>query len=899
MKNKIEILLGSEDVRIKNIVDLFLNIDAKSSFREIKKGRYDNDFDLLRQFELERNECRNFCIYGVVDSNVVDSDNLQMFAYSDSGLTNNIGTINTSSLVFDERNIFDKKRGKYFFSINNYSADTIYIHLPSNNFSYQAQTFERRVVYYDENGVLIPYGTETIDILNNGQLFEVNNDFPFFYNIHWVKRNINIQEEKPAIISFQTNSYSISEGDSVNVNLVYNKPSIFGIESYKIGLNTNFSNSADTNDYLTLVGGSPITFPYTVNVPIGQQSFSFEVVANNDNLVEITEKLDFNIYDLVNCLPGDITGSTVNILDTTPRPKAILNFGEGYANRVPFTGTQYTFGSTSLAEGGYGNAPSILRNGYFFDGQNNEFYQLDKFNLSIKNNSTTATILPINPALGVSNEETWAPGQIKNFTVNIPYNSNSTTASVEIDFNGLSGTSNIQIGRTIIIDGFDFLYVQLMIGYTLPDIDDINYNTPAKYFFALVNGGVHDFYAARGIEKPFTATLSGQKVILNAISRATPLNTITTNNGLVFSFTNFATATTINPYIYQAQTPIEIELIGNDLNSSVCNYEIIISKPGFQNLIVNTNSTVQAFLTPATYYLSSGLQNVLRNFDDVDGQFSPILYKETVETEFDALIQDYNFAYTFFYPLGSAIINGFALLGIRINYTGLQSNITKYGSSNISSLAGTQGLFLSAPTVTLPETSSELSVQDRAKKVLLAMSFDSIANTRSFQFRVGSDPFYTYSNSVIGTGADWVNSVSRNNLGTLTLKQWLETGGVVQGTTIPSGQVNVYNPGIAYSKLIFQYNDAVNLSPPGVFYFFQFQQAPVNIQNYYGANGNAWGPDGASEPANIVIESQVPGVNFDIQNLVGQIRYYEIFPNEVAGVTTNPFNNRMGGYALN
>jgi hypothetical protein len=383
------------------------------------------------------------------------------------------------------------------------------------------------------------------------------------------------------------------------------------------------------------VGGSPITFPYTVNVPIGQQSFSFEVVANNDNLIEITEKLDFNIYDLVNCLPGDITGSTVSIFDTTPRPRALLNFGEGYANRVPFTGTQYTttFG-TPLANGGYGNAPSILRNGHFFDGQNNEFYQLDKFNLSIKNNSTTATILAVNPALGVANEEFWAPGQIKNFAVTVPYSSNSTTARVDIDFTGLL---DIEIGRTIIVDGFDFLYVpDSGTGYAPPDPNDPNYGTPAKYFFALVNGGVHDVYAARGIDKPFTAILSGEKVILNAISRATPLSTITTNNGLVSGFTIFATATTINPYTYQTQTPIEIELIGNDLNYSVCNYEITISKPGFNDLVINT--TVQAFLTPATYYLSCGLKQVLRNFDDVDGESSPILYNESINTSYSDLI---------------------------------------------------------------------------------------------------------------------------------------------------------------------------------------------------------------------------------------------------------------------
>jgi hypothetical protein len=275
------------------------------------------------------------------------------------------------------------------------------------------------------------------------------------------------------------------------------------------------------------------------------------------------------------------------------------------------------------------------------------------------------------------------------------------------------------------------------------------------------------------------------------------------------------------------------------------------------------------------------------------------LYNESINTSYSDLIQNQSLQYTFFYPLGNAIINGFALLGNYKNYSALQSNITSYGSDTSSSLAGATGLFLSAPTATLLVTSSEFSTQDRAKKVLIAMSNDSIANTRSFEFRVGNDPFYAYSNSVIGTGAQWITTVSRNGLGTLNLKQWLETGGVVQGTTIPPGQVNVYNPGIKYSKLIFRYNEAVLLSPPSLINFNQVPEAPVNIQNYYGANGNAWGPDDGPNSANIVIESQVPGVNFDIQNLVGQVVLYEIFPNEVAGSTLNPYNNKMGGYALN
>lgn len=201
MDDKKKIVLGSEDFLSKGVDDIYININLHQTFNQIKKQKYDNNFDLAQQFKDERNASRDFRIYGIVDSTIVDTNNMVIHIYKDSGLTQIHSSINTTSLVYEENNVFDKKRGKYIVKLNSYDEDVVYFVIQGDGYTYADQIFEQRLVFYTLDGEFVKYGTETVDIgLNNPGFLTIENDFPFFYNKHWIKKDLNIVAMKPPII---------------------------------------------------------------------------------------------------------------------------------------------------------------------------------------------------------------------------------------------------------------------------------------------------------------------------------------------------------------------------------------------------------------------------------------------------------------------------------------------------------------------------------------------------------------------------------------------------------------------------------------------------------------------------------------------------------------------------
>jgi len=212
MKERKEILLGSEDIISRDNNDLFVNVDLYKTFCEFKKQNLDNDFDLAERFRKERNASRNFCIYGIVDSTITDSDNLTMSLSADTGI---VETIQTTPLAYDSVNVFGKKRGKYIFELNNFTSSTISVFIQSDNATYLNQSFQQQLIFFNEDGDLIDYGTQTVEIDSDGNSTEVNNDFPFFYNKHWIKKDLNIVEIKQREVSLTQEVFSVEEGQAI------------------------------------------------------------------------------------------------------------------------------------------------------------------------------------------------------------------------------------------------------------------------------------------------------------------------------------------------------------------------------------------------------------------------------------------------------------------------------------------------------------------------------------------------------------------------------------------------------------------------------------------------------------------------------------------------------------
>jgi len=194
IRNKI--LLSTKDIITKGEKDIYFNINLENTYREFKKFEYNNDFDLQKQFDKERNTSRNFRIYGIIDSVIEDCDNMELSIYYSSTTTSMlIKKIYTKPLISDtwsSINVFGKKTGKYLIELDNYQYDKISIITPDISGIQKSNNFEQTLVFYDAEGNFIEYGTETIELGENGQAIEINNNFPFFYDKHWINKDLNL-----------------------------------------------------------------------------------------------------------------------------------------------------------------------------------------------------------------------------------------------------------------------------------------------------------------------------------------------------------------------------------------------------------------------------------------------------------------------------------------------------------------------------------------------------------------------------------------------------------------------------------------------------------------------------------------------------------------------------------
>jgi len=237
MAEKRKILINDDNL------DQFVLIDLGRSVHEIQKEKYDNDFDLEKQFNLERNRSRSFRIYGKISSTIIDCNDLNIEVYSDENYSDLYTTIQTSSYSFNTENIFRRKNGKYLIELNNFPFDVAFIRLSSDNFNYRDQDWEQRLVFYNTENQFINYGSSIFDFDTFGEnSVSIENDFSFFFNKHWIRLDLDVKEEKQREISFSSNGGEILEGDSLSMEIYLNEPSPFGNETCLFNISSPSSN---------------------------------------------------------------------------------------------------------------------------------------------------------------------------------------------------------------------------------------------------------------------------------------------------------------------------------------------------------------------------------------------------------------------------------------------------------------------------------------------------------------------------------------------------------------------------------------------------------------------------------------------------------------------------------
>jgi len=871
MDDKKKIVLGSEDIIAKGLDDIFINVNLQQSFNQIKKDKYDNNFDLSEQFRKERNLSRSFRIYGILDSNIIDTDNFTMEIYKDSGLTQFYTAITTSSLVYEESNVFNKKRGKYLLNLDNYDSDYVYMKITGDYVTYDDQVFEQQLVFYTVDGKFVEYGTQTVDIgLVNQGFITINNDFPFFYNKHWIKKDIEIIESKQAIVNFKTADSNTNEGDSTQITIELDKPSPFGNEIFDLSQKLI---TAKLTDFNISISGNPVNLPTTLTWNKGEQYKTFDFDGLNDDFPEFSESVLFEISNFQFVDSGLTTTHTANIHDSTPRRYTNYHFGDMYRNRYNFTGRSWHNSNYSNIKT---NSFSILRNGLYYERRNEEFYPNDTYSLKIVNKGND-TVIPINANLGISQEEMFLSGEARIFPLKVNYNG-TQVQKIKVIFSGSGGNSQNSNGGYININGIPF-YLN----------NRINYNS-AKAAFTTYNP-----LTSRSLEVPWSFDFNDTEKII----------TITSNSpGIPVDFSTVETRGpgTSNPidqtkipiieevdnFVFYEQIPLEIQLAANSYGNAQCYYEFFLDKPGFSTLHI----PVIPFPTAAppsikNAFLIVRVDSVMRDWDN-NTQNCTFITGTTV-----AAANANAFTYwpvntttpnpaNFIMPIGSAYINGSVLYsnntlpGHQINESTYLSaafyvkklQVESCTNNPISPISTSQITKLTLPGISSGNITAQQLLQANANSY------------RSFDFRTGTTGTFT--------------TLSKTNNNFTAFQDWNWNSFVmVSNGTYGGTNSNMSN--------ILDYGNSP-LTIPG----------PIEGQD---AIGNHLSINAHNKI--IYLKSKTPGVPFEITNIInayvhtsysygnqqvaagtilGPITTESIVSNITAGLDPNPANNHLGGF---
>jgi hypothetical protein len=278
-----KILLKSYDVQPFINQDEYISFELYSTVKNIKENFLNNNFDLNLQYNLERNSSRKFFVYGKLYSKNVDVSKVNInfktsnndTLYSPDIKNNLIGnnnksiTVKPTQLAAEEsisRNIFNKKVCSYFvqFEIKNdinKKTNNLMVQITGNSFSvigtpltsitesYNAinNVYEIPLVIYDDEGNFVPYGTDDTVFDENLNIVDENNDYPFLYDYHFIRRDFDVVDNNNIFFPFKTelkpdgtvvydNTTQITDANNFpKFNLLMDYPSFFGLEKAQLG----------------------------------------------------------------------------------------------------------------------------------------------------------------------------------------------------------------------------------------------------------------------------------------------------------------------------------------------------------------------------------------------------------------------------------------------------------------------------------------------------------------------------------------------------------------------------------------------------------------------------------------------------------------------------------------
>ena len=368
-----KILLGDKDIVSRTVNDFYLDINLSKDNREIIPYKYDNVFDLTKFYNDERNSCRNFIVYGTVNSYICNCNNLTIKVYDspNTSIANLLTTINTEDIVNNSMpfcNIYGKRSGKYIIKNipANFHGYSVFLKVSSTellpngasvNSLISENVFEQQLIF--TTLTLTGSGQKVIEKLNygldeavtdcDGNVFPVNNDFDFFYNKHWINKDLEILNLKKAWVVNEDTFYCQKEPTHTWHGRVVNGPFNTGNYSYAELMEISLANNSPTGNFKpntsnigTVSSNGECPLP-----PI--HSFSFDRIftpAIGNTTITSSQNLgnDMVLYPMYNgSYDNELFDTELVSGHTISSPNTRWEFIEFIVNAQPINGNEYKF----------------------------------------------------------------------------------------------------------------------------------------------------------------------------------------------------------------------------------------------------------------------------------------------------------------------------------------------------------------------------------------------------------------------------------------------------------------------------------------------------------------------------------------------------------------------------
>ena len=456
-----KILIKSYDVQPFLNKDEYIDVQLNSSVKEIKQDYLSNDFDLTQQYNSERNASRKFFVYGRLYAKQTDtSDLIITLRTSDNDVLyvpnkkNNILPPNTKSVsivtksltknVSFSRNIFGNIEAPYYFQFeidgSNSDSGTTKNAILSVSGNQIDNEISVVLIYYDSDGNFVPYGTIDTVFDSNFNIIQINNDYPFLYDCHWVKENIDVVTFNNVYFPFKQfqdnlgntiidNSTQITDANlNPSFQLLMDYPSFYGLEEATLSVTKTVK---PRNDYFV-----PTQF---FDATIFEKYSPWEGAPQN--------QYQWNI----------VGGAIENVRNV------IINNQSSYPNFVTFNTSQQFYDA---------NVGFFLS---YFEGSN----------LNAQNTEALSDSLIISGFLDYSSsiyKKDVSVTQVGEFISGFTVDTGQVIDKIKVDFSqGNSNASyNVQLSAVTFYNEMDYLVVNI------DSTKDLNVGTPSSYFINVI-----------------------------------------------------------------------------------------------------------------------------------------------------------------------------------------------------------------------------------------------------------------------------------------------------------------------------------------------------------------------------------------------------------------------------